>query len=303
MNVVVSVGAALAAAVAFAGAAVLQHESASEVPQGGDSPPLLIALLRRPKWLASIVVLVGGFGFQALALAYGPVALVEPVIVVELAIAIPLGIWRQRVRAGRREWLGIAAVIAGVSTFLVVAAPVEGSGNPADATWSLVLLPAGTVVAVLVAVAVGTSGRRRAVTLGAVSGIAFGVLSVFTKTTTYLLSRDLPGTFTHWQPYALVLTGLGALMASQTAYQAAPLAFSMPTSDVLEPITAVLIGDTALGEQVHVAGAAALAGQTAAAAVACVGIVMLATSPLILTSYASGGPRPSVGETAPTKEH
>jgi hypothetical protein len=42
--------------------------------------------------LAGIALLLTGFGLQALALANGPVALVQPIVITELAFAIPLGL-------------------------------------------------------------------------------------------------------------------------------------------------------------------------------------------------------------------
>ncbi|MGH9114438.1 MAG: DMT family transporter, partial [Acidimicrobiales bacterium] len=91
-----SILAALAAAVAFAVAAVLQQESTECVPKDKSlSLRLLADLLRRPKWLAGGACLLAGFGLQALALAFGPVALVQPIVITELAFAIPLGIWRR----------------------------------------------------------------------------------------------------------------------------------------------------------------------------------------------------------------
>src|ERR1700757_2003320 len=93
--------AALGAAVSFAVAAVLQQGWARPASQDKSlSLRLLADLLRRPKWLAGIAFLLTGFGLQALALSYGPVALVQPIIVTELAFAIPFGILRKHRRAG-----------------------------------------------------------------------------------------------------------------------------------------------------------------------------------------------------------
>ena len=80
-----SVLAALAAAASFAWAAVYQQEAAQAAPKAASLKlRLLLDLLRSPKWIAGITLLVCGYGFQAVALAFGPVAPVQPVVVTEL---------------------------------------------------------------------------------------------------------------------------------------------------------------------------------------------------------------------------
>jgi drug/metabolite transporter (DMT)-like permease len=223
----VSVAAALSAAVSFAMAAVLQQEAARTAdPDSSLSLRLLVILLHRPRWLAGVGLLLCGYGLQALALAYGPVALVQPIVATELAYAVPIGIWRRHSRAGRREWLAIAAVLAGVSTFLWVASPAAGTSQPDAADWAACLIPVGAVITVLLAAASKVRGPRRAVLLGAAAGLAFALLAVLTKAVTYNLGVSVAATFANWEVYALVGFGISALVVSQSAYQAGPLALS-----------------------------------------------------------------------------
>jgi drug/metabolite transporter (DMT)-like permease len=284
---------ALSAAATFAVAAILQQESAQMV--SGDkslSLRLLADLLHRPKWLAGIACLIAGFGLQAVALSYGPVALVQPIVITELAFAIPLGIWRRHRRAGWREWAGIVSVIGGVSLFLWASSPVSGTANPRGATWLASLVPVGAVAAATVAWASTRHGPGRAMALGAAAGLSFGVLAVITKSTTYLLSVDVGRAFLHWQPYAGIAVGIAALVVSQSAYQAGPLAYSMPFVGVLEPVVAVTIGETVLGEELHVSGLM-LGVEALAATGAVVGIVLLTTSRTVLSIYEERAERPN----------
>ncbi len=279
---------ALGAALSFALAAVFQQEAARSADPGASlSPRLLLILLHRPKWLAGVGLLLCGYGLQALALSAGPVAVVQPVVATELAFAIPLGIWRGRRRAARREWSGIVAVLVGVSLLLAVASPVSGSAQPSRLDWILCLVPVGTVIAVLLMVSVRVRGPRRAVLLGAAAGLAFALLAVLTKAVTQNLSQGVGSTFTSWQVYLLVGLGIAALVISQSAYQAGPLALSMPAIALIEPTVAVIIGDTALHEQANLSGGA-LAVEVIAAAVAAAGLLALATSPTVLAIYEQG---------------
>ncbi len=280
-----SILAALGAAVGFAVAAVLQQESAQLASQDKSlSLRLLADLLRRPKWLAGIAFLLAGFGLQALALAYGPVALVQPIVVTELAFAIPLAIWRRHRRAGRQEWSGIVCVVAGVAIFLWAASPSSGTPNPGGEGWLASLLPVGFVAALAVMAGAKRKGPTRPMFLGAAAGLSFGVLAVLTKSTTYLLSEDLGQAFLHWQPYTAIAVGISALVISQSAYQAGPLAYSLPFVDILEPVVAVLIGETVLGEGLHLSGGI-LAVAAIAGVVASAGIVLLTTSKTVLSIY------------------
>jgi hypothetical protein len=52
-----------------------------------------------------------------------------------------------------------------------------------------------------------------------------------------------------WQLYVLILLGISALVVSQSAYQAGPLALSMPAVALLEPVVAVVAGEIVFHEQ------------------------------------------------------
>jgi drug/metabolite transporter (DMT)-like permease len=281
----VSILSALGAAVSFAFAAVLQQEATQSIAEDKSLTfGLLTELLKRRKWLAGGACLLIGFGLQALALSYGPIAVVQPIVVTELAFAIPLAIIRGHRRAGMREWAGICAVMSGVAIFLLVASPGNGIQNPASEYWIASLVPVGAVVAAAAAMGAARQGPTRAMFLGSAAGLSFGVLSVLTKSVTHLLSANLSRAFVTWQVYAAIAVGIVALMLSQSAYQAGPLAYSMPFVGSLEPLVAVVIGDTVLGEQVRLSeGLFAL--EVAAAAIACVGIVLLSTSQTVLSIY------------------
>jgi drug/metabolite transporter (DMT)-like permease len=282
--------AALGAAVSFAVAAVFQQESTQSVSEDKSlSIGLLLELLHRPKWLLGGAFMLTGFGLQALALSYGPVALVQPIVVTELAFAIPFGILRRHRRAGQREWAGILCVTGGIAVFELVASPGSGIQEPRGIDWLQSLLPVAVVVGAAVLLGAKHQGPKRAMFLGAAAGLSFGVLAVLTKALTHLLSSDVAKAFTTWQVYLTIAVGIAALVMSQSAYQAGPLAYSMPFVGVLEPLVAVVIGDTVLGEQVS-RSPGQLVLECAAAAIACLGILLLTTSQTVLSIYEEGHP-------------
>jgi drug/metabolite transporter (DMT)-like permease len=285
-----SVICAVLAAVLFAFAAVMQQESTMTVDTDKSlSAGLLVELLHRPKWVLGALSMISGFGLQAVALAFGPVALVQPIVVLELAFAIPFGILRRHRHAGLREWAGILAVMTGISIFELAASPGGGVNNPPTTQWLESLVPVGAVAFACVAVGSTRRGTTRPMFLGAAAGLAFGVLSVLTKAVTHLLSSDVAKAFVTWQVYVAVGVGIIALTVSQSAYQAGPLAYSMPFVGVLEPVVAVVIGDFVLGEQVRLSHTD-FALELIAAAVACLGILLLTTSNTVLSIYEERDP-------------
>src|ERR1700751_4446213 len=86
-GIAVSLG--LAAAAMFGAASGLEMRSTKEVAQpAGLSPRLLVDLVRRPLFLASIGINVVGAGLQVLALHFGSLTLVQPLLVLSLLFAV-----------------------------------------------------------------------------------------------------------------------------------------------------------------------------------------------------------------------
>ncbi len=89
----------MAAAIVFAAlsalcnacSAVLQRLALiSPTPEGQPLWRTALALVRQPMWLLGGLFLVGTFGFQALALYFGPLSVVQPVLVLELIFTLGL---------------------------------------------------------------------------------------------------------------------------------------------------------------------------------------------------------------------
>jgi hypothetical protein len=126
----IAVLAAPAAAASFGVAGALQHRQARLTPEVGGVR-LLARLAARPLWLAGIALASIAYGLQALALAFGPLALVAPIVATDLLFALPVAArWSRPLRA--REWLGCVLAAGGVAAFLAAAPPSPGrSGAPA----------------------------------------------------------------------------------------------------------------------------------------------------------------------------
>lgn len=280
----VAVGAAVMAAVFFALAAVLQQRAAQREPaENSLRPRLILDLARRPAWVAGVATAVGAYALQALALSFGPLALVQPIVTADLLFALLIAVRLYGGRVGRQEVGGALLVSGGTAAFLLIGQPTPGTFNPALTRWSLVGIATVSGVVLALAGARVARGSLRASLLAVSSGITFGLLAVLTKTVTGLLATTgVEHTFSTWQPYALGVVGLGGLLLVQSAFQAGPLAVVLPVADIVEPAVATLIGIMAFDERMRSSPGSLLAEAVAAAGIV-LGIFVLDRSPLVRT--------------------
>ena len=123
-----------------------------------------------------------GFIFQVTALHFGALALVEPILALELLFVFGyLAVaGRRRVKVRRRDWLGSRAMSAGIGIFLWMASPSGGRLHAPGPLWLMAGLVTFGVVLAALAVAFGLGDRpgasrsRRTAVLGAATGIAWG---------------------------------------------------------------------------------------------------------------------------------
>ncbi|MGW0188259.1 DMT family transporter [Streptomyces sp. NPDC003362] len=286
----IAVLAALAAGACFAAAGLLQQWAAGARP---DTEALRLRLLgglvRDPWWLCGIGLAVLAYGFQSLALAFGPLSLVQPLIVAELVFAVPLSARLHRMRLGRREWLGTAAVAVGLAVALTSARP-QG-GRPAAASvqqWLLLLGATAAVVCAALAAARRLTGPWRASATALAAGVVMGTQSVLLAATVDRLRHGLGAALTAWQTYALVVASLCGLLLIQTAFQQGPLAASMTVLDATEPVVAVTVGTVVFGETITTGWPVGAVTVTALLLV-CAGIASLDSSPVVAALHERKG--------------
>jgi drug/metabolite transporter (DMT)-like permease len=295
-GLVVPAFAALAAACAFGVAAALQHRQAGLAPpRRGLSLRLLADVARRPLWLAGLALATAAYGLQAVALAFGPLTLVAPIVAADLLFALPLAARWSRRPLRPRDWAGCLLVAAGVAVFLAVAPPSAGRAAVPAAGW----VAAFGIVVVITALAVGlgrVTGRvTRAGLLAAAAGVVFGLTAAVTASFVRSLRQEGAGSIlAHWQPWALITLGIAGIALSTGAFQASPLSASLPIIDTVEPVSGVVLGAFLFDERLA-ASPPGLLVQLAAAGVAVAGIVMLGPA------LAAGSARPGRERPAPTR--
>ncbi|MBQ1091816.1 DMT family transporter [Streptomyces sp. B93] len=286
----IAVPASLAAGACFAVAGVLQQWAAAARPDSEALTPRLLAQLVRDRlWLCGIGLAVLAYGFQSLALSFGPLSLVQPLIVAELVFAVPLSARLYRMRLGRREWFGTLAVAVGLALALVSARPEGGRPQAVGlGSWLLVLGAVAGLVCAALAVGRVLTGPWRASATALAAGAVMGTQSVLLAATVDRLRQGLLTALAAWQTYALVVASVGGLLLIQSAFQQGPLAASLTVIDATEPVVAVTVGTTLFGETVRTGwpvSAVTVAGLGCVAA----GIACLDTSRLIAALHGGRG--------------
>ncbi len=259
-----------------------QHVAAEAAPADRRvSAGLLIKLVRRPLWLAGIVCMAGGNVLGALALGRGSLTLVEPLGATNLFFALPLAAAWRRSRLGIREYVGAAALVAGLAGFMVAAGPARAQ-DPAVplVDWIIAGLAVVAVAASLTGVAKRFTLGEEATLLAAAAGILFGLQDALTQHSLDDVSHGVLATLTSWQPYALVSVAIVGIALGQNAFKLAPLPASLPALTIAEPLCGIGIGAGLFAQHIRL-GAPYIAIQALSLAVMAVGVILVARSPIV----------------------
>ncbi|MEP6462284.1 MAG: DMT family transporter [Frankiaceae bacterium] len=265
-SVPLAVAASLAAAGAFGVASALQHAESLRVDRRAAlDPGLLTSLLRRPLWLFGVAADMLAVTLQAVGLRYGPVALVQPLLVAGLPVAVTLSCRLDRRRLRRSEALGVLLSSAGLA-LLAPTTATSGLGRPPDRLAGLVAaLVLGLTVGLLLLLA-RHDPSQAAVATGCAAGIVVGAGSVLLAVSAGRIGNPA-ALFTSVAPYATVAVGLLGLLLSQAAFQTGALGTPLAALSVTEPVMAVALAVVLLHERLPttpLTRALALVGATAA---------------------------------------
>jgi drug/metabolite transporter (DMT)-like permease len=268
---VIAVPAAVLGAAGFGLASAAQQRATHEVPVTPTlSPRLIVELLARPMWLLGLVATIVALVFQIVALAFGPLAVVQPLLVTGVAFAAVFSALMSGHRPDPLILLGALLCAAGLSTFLLLARPTAGS---TDGDIDLLAgLPLGIALTVVVVGCIFYAATvqhhvSRVLALALATGVLYGVTAGLMKVITGQLRLGLEEPFRHPVLYIVCIIGPIGFLLSQNTFQAGQLvAPAVAVSTSVDPVVGVLIGVGWLGEELDTSPAQ-LAGECLAAAV------------------------------------
>ncbi|MFI9216832.1 DMT family transporter [Streptomyces werraensis] len=272
---------ALGAALSNALATVLQRKAALTVPKSeGLRVGLILDLLRRPVWLAGIVAVITAGICQAVALATGPITVVQPLFVLELPLALVIAAALLQGRLSRAGWLAVGTVVAGLGVVLFAASP-EGNRTQVPMThWiPAVAVCVAAVAALVVAALRRPEGRGRAACFGLATAISYAMTAALMKTSMHTLDDGGVTAFlTTWQTYGFALFGVCALFFLENAMQSGPLVASQPALTLGDACVSLALGITVYAEYVRTGWW--LIPQILGAALIAAGVLALSRLPL-----------------------
>ena len=277
-SLLIAVPAAVLGAAGFGLASAAQQRATKEVELAPTlSPRLLVELLARPLWLIGLLATVVALALQLVALAFGPITIVQPLLVTGVAFAAGFSALMARRRPDPLILLGALLCATGLSTFLLLARPVSVSADEhVDLSTGL---PLGIALVALVAACLGYAALvthpSRVLALALATGVLYGVTAGLMKVVVGQLTLGVTGPFGHVTLYVVCVVGpMGFLLSQNTFQQGQMISPAVAVITSVDPVIAVLIGVSWLGERLDTSPAA-LAGECAAAVVVIAGIAFI----------------------------
>ena len=235
---------AIAAAVCFGVASVLQAVAARSAPVGGGvDPRLLVRLLGRLPFVLGTCLDLLGFVAELAALRSLPLFVVQAAVAANLAVTAVVAVRVLHTRLTRAEWSAVAAVCLGLA-LLGLASGREDPGH-VSLRFRLALLGCTAVVAAGGMLAGRLRGRARSVGLGLAAGLGFGFVAVGSRVLKDFAPLDLlrdPAT------YVVAGGGVVALLFFATALQRGSVTTTTAAVVVAETLMPAMVGVFLLGD-------------------------------------------------------
>ncbi|WP_018335250.1 DMT family transporter [Actinomycetospora chiangmaiensis] len=286
VSLLVAVPAAILGAAGFGMSSAAQQRATHEVPVAPTlSPRLLVELARHPWWLLGLGTTVLALAMQLVALAFGPLTIVQPLLVTGCVFA---GVFAALLhhRAPDR-WVvgGGLLTAAGLAGFLLLARPVAAGPNAEhlDVTDNPTFLVTLVVVLAGCLVWAGVSTHpSRVLALALGTGILFGVTAALMKAVTTAVRGGAGELFTTPALYAACVIGpMGFLLSQNTFQQGRLVSPSVAVITTADPIVAVFAGIAWLGESIDTSWPL-LVGQIVSGVVVLAGIASVTLRSTIL---------------------
>ncbi|MFE9774863.1 DMT family transporter [Streptomyces sp. NPDC005931] len=281
-------------AVAYAGGAIVQEQVALTSPGEQYAP------LRRPGWWAAVALNGLGGLLHVVALAYGPLSLVQPLGALTIVFALPMAALFVGRRAGATAWRGAIMATVGLAGLLSLVGASDAQSLDTAQRIAAAVTTAGAVVTLMIAArAAHRHPAVRSILLATASGVAFGMSSVFTKT----VAVDWTGGVSVADLPSLAVIGVLAtagMLLSQASYRGAGLAAPLATLTVVNPVVAAAVGITMFGETFRY-GATGTALALSCGVVAAGGLILLTTERLAREQAQDAAPEavPAAGSAVP----
>ena len=230
--------AAFASAALYAAAVTLQALEARRAPAELHlRTSLIVFLLKRRLWVLGTALGLLGWPLQALALAYAPLALVQPLMALSVVGLLAAGHRILGEPITRRSALAVAAIVGGIA-ILALTVPTRGSSG----TGSLLALALGGLGLVAVMPLVPWRGRPLpANALALAAGAAYVLVALATTLLDSALGRGAWWPAAAWLALSAAAAGAGGI-TENSAFRLAPATVVAPLIFAMETVAPALLG-------------------------------------------------------------
>lgn len=260
---VVGILIALVGAVFLSLGAQFQHRGVEIVEErhgsgarAGLSIRQILHLLARPSWVIGTVMLGLAIVFQLTSLGFAPLIVVQPIGAVALVITAVVNARVTKTRLDGPVLRAIGFCVAGVAVFVTVAAFVAQEQVVAELQLTIILSVLGGVMVLLALTFAFARKRAGALFYILSAGVLYGFVATLAKVVINRLGNLFAGNVevgaAEWLTIGCVVAllaaaGLGAYFV-QTAYSLGSPDLVIAGLTVVDPLIAVAIGITVLGE-------------------------------------------------------
>ena len=236
-------------------ASVLQRMAASTAPAAKTLHLSLFTYLFKHKvWLAGIGMVLLASVCQAIALATGPVALVQPIFIIELPFTLLVASRLARRKLPRMTWIAVALVTVALGLGLAAAAPSGGGTHASIRVWAMTLIVTAIFEAVVIGAGIRARGNARAAAFGLAAACGYALTATLLKSAVAALDHGVVAFFSSWELYGTAVAGVGALFMLQNALQAGSLVAVQPPLTLGDALISACYGVTVFGEDVQTGG-------------------------------------------------
>jgi drug/metabolite transporter (DMT)-like permease len=245
--VLVGLAAALAAAVVFGGASILQAIGSRRVSSNSELRLATVGrLLRQPTFVAAVLLNLVGFALHLVAVRLLPLFLAQAGIAASLAVTALLAVRVFHDQLGTAEWGAVVAVCLGLA--LLTAAAGQTGQERATGASSLALFAVAAVMVAGGLAATREHGVSAAVVLSLLAGLGFANSAVSSR---LLPELTVASVLVSPVTYALALSGGLAFLLYSMALQRSTITVATAPMIVLQTALPAVVGVLLLGDEVR----------------------------------------------------
>lgn len=248
------------------------------------------AVLRAPKWVGGLGVVVLGALLHTAALSLAPLVVVQPVGVLAITVTTVLAARSRRTGLGPGIGGPITASTLGVGAFVVLAATSSVERTIPEGADIRAVFAVAAIVVFAGLLGTVTSGRVRCLCYAAAAGASYGLVSVLVHASAVRIEATGLRGIHLATAFALVIALLAGCWFVQRAYAAGPPQVVVACQTLLDPMVAVGVGIGLLGEAGRL-GLPTAIGLVTAGVVAVLGVIAL--------SRPAASPDPSTPDVRP----